>query len=170
MTERTDPHHEITANIAVTVNDKHVIRVIPVRLTLSDFLRQDLMLTGTHVGCEQGDCGACTVHVDGRATRSCLMLAVQSTGCSVQTIESVAGLQLHPLQQAFITHRAFQCGFCTPGIIMTLLEQYQHPPTPALGEDAIRHVLAGHLCRCTGYQQMREAISDVFSALYWPAS
>ncbi|MFI8418300.1 (2Fe-2S)-binding protein [Serratia sp. NPDC078593] len=170
MIPETALHHEATANIVVTVNGNVVNRTVPVRLTLADFLRRDLALTGTHIGCEQGDCGACTVHIDGRAARSCLMLAVQANNGVVQTIESVAETQLHPLQQAFIDQRAFQCGFCTPGIVMTLLEQYQQQNAITWDETAIRRLLAGHLCRCTGYQQMVEAIREAFSTLPEPRS
>jgi 2-furoyl-CoA dehydrogenase 2Fe-2S iron sulfur subunit len=129
------------------------------RTLLSDFLRQELGATGTHVGCEHGVCGACTVHVDGTAVRSCLMLAVQADGHSVDTVEGIAGTEgLNALQRAFKRHHALQCGYCTPGILMSatqFLEQMPHP-----SERQVREMLSGHLCRCTGYTSIVHAILD----------
>ena len=124
------------------------------RLNLADFLRGELKLTGTHVGCEHGVCGACTVLVDGLSARSCLMLAVQADGCSVGTVEGLAPSEdaLGPLQQAFHELHALQCGYCTPGILMSLTELLDSNPDP--DEEQVRDVLSGHLCRCTGYQNI----------------
>ena len=143
--------------ISVTVNGTVHRREVAERKNLADFLRQDLQLTGTHVGCEHGVCGACTVLVDGVSARGCLMLAVQVDGCSVETVESLAGdapgpSGLGPLQQAFRDRHALQCGFCTPGILMSLTELLRDDPVP--DEHAVRLVLSGHLCRCTGYQNI----------------
>jgi aerobic-type carbon monoxide dehydrogenase small subunit (CoxS/CutS family) len=150
--------------IGVTVNGaRHERRVEP-RLLLSDFLRHELALYGTHIGCEHGVCGACTVLIDGRPARSCLTLAVQADGRTVETVESLAdGAALHPLQQAFHEHFGLQCGFCTPGILMTatfLLEQ-----NPNATEAGVRAELAGHLCRCTGYAPIVDSILAAAEAL-----
>jgi aerobic carbon-monoxide dehydrogenase small subunit len=127
------------------------------RLLLSDFLRHDLELTGTHVGCEHGVCGACTVLVDGEAVRSCLMFAVQADGTDVKTVESLGTEQaLHPIQKAFHEAHALQCGFCTPGILMTLVPFLRDNPSP--DDDQIRQALSGNLCRCTGYANMVTAV------------
>ena len=144
-------------DVAVTVNGAvHERRVAP-RLLLSDFIRHELKLYGTHVGCEHGVCGACTVLLDGRPARACLTLAVQVDGASIETVESLAdGAALHPLQQAFHEHFGLQCGFCTPGILMSakfLLDQ-----NPAPSEEEVRAELAGHLCRCTGYAAIVDSI------------
>jgi carbon-monoxide dehydrogenase small subunit len=140
-------------DISVTINGRNYEKRVAVRQSLADFLRYELRLTGTHVGCEHGVCGACTVLVDGRSARSCLMLAAQSDGCELRTVEGLAGAdQLHPLQQAFWDHHGLQCGFCTPGILMTLTELLRD--TPHADEAAIRDALSGHLCRCTGYQNI----------------
>lgn len=144
--------------ISLAVNGKQFERAVEPRLLLSDFLRHDLELTGTHVGCEHGVCGACTVLVDGAAVRSCLMFAVQAHGHEVLTVESLAseeGKNLHPLQAAFKECHALQCGFCTPGILMTLVPFLQEHPNPS--EQEVREVLGGNLCRCTGYQNIIEA-------------
>ena len=142
--------------ITLTVNGESVTREVPVRLTLADFLRHELELTGTHLGCEHGVCGACTVLVDGRTARSCLMLAVQADGLAVQTVEGMAeGDRLTPLQQAFIDHHGLQCGFCTPGILATLTEMLETVPNPSEAE--VREWLSGNLCRCTGYQGIVDA-------------
>jgi len=132
-------------------------RVEPRRL-LSDFLRDDLGLTGTHVGCEQGACGACTVLVDGEPVRSCLMLAVQARGRAVQTIEGLArdGV-LHPVQRAFAESHSFQCGFCTPGFVMTTVALLAENPAPTEAE--IREALGGNLCRCTGYASILDGVA-----------
>jgi carbon-monoxide dehydrogenase small subunit len=138
------------------VNGAAVEREVEARLLLSDFLRHELGLTGTHVGCEHGVCGACTVLLDGEAVRSCLMLAVQAAGHEIETVESLAtGQELHPLQEAFREHHALQCGFCTPGILMTLVAFLGDHPEPSEGE--VRRALSGNLCRCTGYQNIVDA-------------
>jgi aerobic-type carbon monoxide dehydrogenase small subunit (CoxS/CutS family) len=144
-------------DVAMTVNGRRQERRIPSRLLLSDFIRQDLSLFGTHVGCEHGVCGACTVLVDGRPARSCLMLAVQADGAELETVESLArGRELHPLQQAFHENFGLQCGFCTPGILMTVKFFLEQNPTPT--EEEVRLELAGNLCRCTGYQPIVDSI------------
>jgi carbon-monoxide dehydrogenase small subunit len=132
-------------------------RVEP-RLLLSDYLRHELGLTGTHVGCEHGVCGACTVLFDGQPVRSCLIFAVQADGHEVRSVEGISpGPQdMHPLQQAFWTTHALQCGFCTPGFLMTLLPYLEEHPDPT--EDEVRHAISGNLCRCTGYQHIVEAV------------
>ena len=150
--------------IEVTVNGEAVSREVPVRLTLADFLRHELDLTGTHLGCEHGVCGACTVLVDGRTARSCLMLAVQADGASVQTIEGIAkDGELTPLQQAFIDHHGLQCGFCTPGVLATLTELLAENDDPT--EEEVRVWLSGNLCRCTGYQGLVDAALAAAKAL-----
>ena len=127
------------------------------RTLLSDFLREGLGLTGTHVGCEHGVCGACTVLVDGESVRSCLMLAVQAAGSNVRTIEGLGGADdMHPLQQAFWEKHGLQCGFCTPGMLMTAVELLETTPKPGL--DEIREAMSSNLCRCTGYQTIVEAV------------
>ena len=143
--------------IQVSVNGHVHVREVETRLTLGDFLRQELGLTGTHFGCEHGVCGACTVLLDGRSVRSCLMLAVQVDGREVSTIEGLAPDEenLHPLQAAFWQHHGLQCGFCTPGILMTLVEFLEETPDPTA--DDVREALSGNLCRCTGYQSIVEA-------------
>ena len=143
-------------DVELTVNGRRLREEVEPRLLLSDFLRHRLGLTGTHVGCEHGVCGACTVRVDGVAVRSCLVLAVQADGCEVRTVEALAGGgALTPLQESFRSHHALQCGFCTAGILMSaeeLLEQGR--PT----RDEIVDLLSGHLCRCTGYEPIVDAI------------
>jgi carbon-monoxide dehydrogenase small subunit len=143
-----------TRNIAVTVNGKRHEATVPVRVTLADFLRHQLGLTGTHLGCEHGVCGACTVLFDGYSARSCLMLAVQADGHEVMTVEGIAtdAKTLHPLQEAFHEHHGLQCGFCTPGILTTLIELLRDNPNPT--EEDIRIGISGNLCRCTGYQNI----------------
>ena len=143
----------------VTVNGKAYARLVESRLTLADFLRHELGLTGTHLGCEHGVCGACTVIVNGAAVRSCLMLAVQAGGSQVITIEGLSTEDgLTPLQQSFRRHHGLQCGFCTPGIITTAHALLSHEPDA--GEERIREVLSGNICRCTGYVAIVEAILD----------
>jgi aerobic carbon-monoxide dehydrogenase small subunit len=143
-----------TRNIAVAVNGKRHEATVPVRVTLADFLRHQLGLTGTHLGCEHGVCGACTVLFDGYSVRSCLMLAVQADGHEIITVEGIAtdAGTLHPLQQAFHQHHGLQCGFCTPGILTTLIELLRDNPDPT--EEDIRSGISGNLCRCTGYQNI----------------
>ena len=140
--------------ITVTVNGRVHRAEAPVRLTLGDFLRQTLQFTGTHLGCEHGVCGACTVLIDGRAMRSCLMLAVQADGRAVTTIEGLAAADgtLHPLQAAFCRHHGLQCGFCTPGILTTLVEFLKDRPDPTEAE--VREAISGNICRCTGYESI----------------
>jgi carbon-monoxide dehydrogenase small subunit len=145
--------------IAVAVNGREFSREIETRLTLADFLRHELELTGTHLGCEHGVCGTCTVLVDGRTARSCLMLAVQANGCAITTVEGLARAEeLHPLQMAFWEHHGLQCGFCTPGILMTLVEFLEATPDPT--EPEVREALAGNICRCTGYYAIVRAVLD----------
>lgn len=149
-----------THTIKLTVNGKVVERLVEPRTTLADFLRNELRLTGTHIGCEHGVCGACTVLVDGKSARGCLMFAVQADGAEVRTVESLGTPeQLNPLQQAFTEHHALQCGFCTPGILMTLTEYLENrkPGAPLPGENEIRELLSGNICRCTGYQYIVDA-------------
>ena len=143
--------------ISVTVNGQRREAEVPVRLTLADFLRHRLALTGTHLGCEHGICGACTVLLDGRSVRSCLLLAVQANGRAVTTVEGIAPASggLHPLQEAFRDHHGLQCGFCTPGMLMTLTEFLSENKLPTEAE--VREALSGNLCRCTGYQGIVEA-------------
>ena len=144
--------------IAVTVNGRRYSELVPDRFLLSDFLRHRLGLTGTHVGCEHGVCGSCTVHLDGSAVRSCLLLAVQADGAEIGTVEGLAeGHRLHPLQEAFREHFALQCGFCTPGILMAAVDFLAHNPAPTRSE--IAEMLSGHLCRCTGYAPIIDAIA-----------
>ena len=141
------------------VNGRAVERAVEPRLLLSDFLRHELGLTGTHVGCEHGVCGVCTVLLDGEPARSCLMLAVQADGHRVETVESLEappGSELHPLQEAFRTSHALQCGFCTPGILMTMVAFLRDQPDPTEAE--VRLALSGNLCRCTGYQHIVDAV------------
>ena len=146
-----------TASVTVTVNGVPSRRSVEPRLLLSDFLRHDLELTGTHVGCEHGVCGACTVLLDGELVRSCLMLAVQADGHAVTTVEGLASEgRLHPVQQAFHEAHGLQCGFCTPGVLMTIVAFLRDNPTA--DEPAIREALSGNLCRCTGYQAMVDAV------------
>ena len=144
--------------ISLTVNGHRYEQHVPVRMLLSDFLRHELHLTGTHVGCEHGVCGCCTVLLNGEAVRSCLMLAVQVDGMALTTIEGMAGMhsELHPIQQAFQEKHGLQCGFCTPGIIMSVHAMLHEHPDPT--EEEIRHELSGNLCRCTGYQNIVEAV------------
>ena len=153
--------------IRVTVNGREHERPVEVRATLAEFLRDDLDLTGTHVRCEHGVCGACTVLLDGEPVRACLMLAVQADGHGVSTIEGVAPAGgLHPIQEAFWAKHGLQCGYCTPGIIMSTCAFLRERPAPSREE--IREMLAGHLCRCTGYHFIVEAIEAAARALEPP--
>jgi carbon-monoxide dehydrogenase small subunit len=147
-----------TVRISLTVNGKPVVSDVEPRWPLVEFLREHLGLTGTHVGCDTSQCGACTVHVDGVALRSCTLFAVQADGCDVKTIESVsAGNELHPMQAAFHQHHALQCGFCTPGMIMSALDLVRREGYE-LSEETIRQNLEGNICRCTGYYNIIKAI------------
>jgi carbon-monoxide dehydrogenase small subunit len=143
--------------ITVTVNGHTYARSVEVRRTLADFLRDDLALTGTHLGCEHGVCGACTILFNEEAVRSCLLLAVQADGATLMTVEGLAqGDRLHPLQQAFQEHHALQCGFCTPGFLMTAYAFLQETPAPTPAQ--VREAISGNLCRCTGYLPIIQAI------------
>ena len=144
--------------IRLTVNGVAVERSIEPRMLLSDFLRHELNLTGTHVGCEHGSCGACTILMDGAAVRACIMFAVQADGHALTTVEGLSADpdKLHPLQAAFREAHALQCGYCTPGFLMTLVPFLEENPQP--DEAAIRDVLSGNICRCTGYQNIVDAV------------
>jgi aerobic carbon-monoxide dehydrogenase small subunit len=144
-------------DITLTINGRdHAIRVEP-RKTLVDAIRDDCGQTGTHIGCEHGVCGTCTVIIDGEAMRSCLMFAVQAQGKKIRTVEGLAnGDELHPLQQAFITHHGLQCGYCTPGFLMLAANALEQRPN--IGDDELLDVLASNLCRCTGYQNIIKAV------------
>jgi len=144
--------------VTITVNEKEYKREVEPRLLLSDFLRHELGLTGTHVGCEHGVCGACTILFDGESMRSCLIFAIQADGHAITTVEGLAKDKddLHPIQQAFWEAHGLQCGYCTPGILMTLVPFLRQNPNPT--EDEIRHAISGNLCRCTGYQHIVDAV------------
>ena len=143
--------------VRLSVNGRAYEREVEPRTTLVDFLRHELGLTGTHVGCEHGVCGACTIIKDGKAVRSCLMLAVQADGAELQTVEGLHGENgLHPIQDAFIEKHGLQCGFCTPGFLMTTVELLGDHPDPS--DEDIREALGGNLCRCTGYQSIMESV------------
>lgn len=154
-----------TRRISLTVNGKKYEEEVEVRFHLADFLRQTLGLTGTHLGCEHGVCGACTILMDGRSVRSCLMLAVQADGHEFLTIEGIAPNEeeLHPLQEAFRDNHGLQCGFCTPGMLTTLLEFLDDNPDPT--EEEVRIAISGNLCRCTGYQGIVAAALDAAQRL-----
>ena len=154
-----------TRQISVTINGKTYDEEVEVRFTLADFMRQQLGLTGTHLGCEHGVCGACTILFDGRSARSCLMLAVQANGHDILTIEGIAPSEdeLHPLQEAFRDNHGLQCGFCTPGMLTTLLEFLDDNPDPTEAE--VRIAISGNLCRCTGYQGIVAAALDAAQRL-----
>lgn len=143
--------------VRVTVNGELYEREVEPRMTLVDFLRHELRLTGTHVGCEHGVCGVCTIVKDGKAVRSCLMLAVQADGATLETVEGLHGDGgLHPIQDAFVEKHGLQCGFCTPGFLMSTLELLRETPDPSDAE--IREAIGGNLCRCTGYQNIVKAV------------
>jgi len=151
-------------DLKVTVNGKEERRLIQSRMLLVDFLRDELGLTGTHIGCDTGHCGACTVIMDGVTVKSCLLLAAQASNSEVLTIEGVsAGGKLHPLQQAFLDHQALQCGYCTPGMILSSLFLLKNNPNPT--EDEIRKAIDGNLCRCTGYLGILKAIKAAAPAM-----
>jgi carbon-monoxide dehydrogenase small subunit len=146
-------------SIKVTVNGVPYEREVEPRLLLSDFLRHELGLSGTHVGCEHGVCGACTILFDGEPMRSCLIFAVQANGHQVTTVEGLGTIeQLHPLQQAFQEYHALQCGYCTPGFLMVLVAFLAKHPNPS--DEEIREAISGNLCRCTGYQNIIEAVKQ----------
>ncbi len=155
----TDADTRQQRRIQVTVNGQSVRREVDVRLTVADFVRHELGLTGTHLGCEHGVCGACTILVNGRAMRGCLTLAVQLDGTEIQTVEDLAtGDTLHPLQAAFRDHHGLQCGYCTAGILMTLVDFLAENPAP--DELELKTALSGNLCRCTGYQNIIAAAME----------
>jgi len=147
-------HHDVE----LSVNGTSYRRGVEARLLLSDFLRHELKLAGTHVGCEHGVCGACTILLDGAPVRSCLMFAVQADGCELSTIEGLASASgdLNPLKQAMHEHHGLQCGYCTPGILMTMTAFLKENPVPS--EEEVREALSGNLCRCTGYQNIVDAV------------
>ena len=147
-----------TLPLTLTINGQAYTRQVEARLLLSDFIRHELLLTGTHVGCEHGVCGACTVLLDGEPVRSCLMFAVQADGHAITTVEGLSSdpEHLHPLQQAFWEAHGLQCGFCTPGFLMTLVPFLEANPTPSEAE--VREAISGNLCRCTGYQHIVDAV------------
>ena len=145
----------LTRAITLEVNGRRTTRETTTRKTLADFLREDLGLTGTHLGCEHGVCGACTVSLDGEIVRSCLMFAVQCEGRAVTTIEGVSSGELNAVQRAFQDHHGLQCGFCTPGMVLTVMDVLRRNPTPS--EADIREELSANLCRCTGYQFIVDA-------------
>jgi aerobic carbon-monoxide dehydrogenase small subunit len=157
------------ARVALTVNGAPHEAFVEARKLLSDFLREDLGLTGTHVGCEHGVCGACTIFLNGQTVRSCLMLAVQADGAEITTVEGLArGDQLSPLQQAFWRENAFQCGYCTPGMLITATELLARNPTPTEAE--IREGIASVLCRCTGYEPIVRAVQVASAQVAAPAA
>ncbi|MGA1370861.1 MAG: (2Fe-2S)-binding protein [Pseudomonadales bacterium] len=143
-------------SVTLTVNGRTVAATVEARTLLIEFLRDSLRLTGAHVGCDSVQCGACVVHLDGKSVKSCNLLVAQADGRSVTTIEGLAGEDLHPVQQAFHEHHALQCGFCTPGMIMTVVDLLRRHPT--LDEARVRTELSGNLCRCTGYENIVNAV------------
>jgi aerobic carbon-monoxide dehydrogenase small subunit len=154
-------------SVSMTINGQSVTRDVEPRTLLVELLRQDLGLTGTHVGCDTSQCGACVVHLDGKSVKSCTLLALQAAGAQVTTIEGLAkNGELHPMQAAFREHHALQCGFCTPGMIMSAIDLLQHNPKPS--EHEIRAWLEGNLCRCTGYHNIVKAISAAADAMAQP--
>jgi carbon-monoxide dehydrogenase small subunit len=153
------------AQITLSVNGKSVTREVAAQTSLVEFLRQDLQLTGTHIGCDTAQCGACTVHVNGRAVKSCNMLAAQAAGTEVTTIEGVAAADgtMHPMQTAFNQCHGLQCGFCTPGMVMSAIDLVKHHDCSS--EAKIREGLEGNLCRCTGYQNIVKAVTQAAKAM-----
>ncbi|MDB5765145.1 MAG: cdhC 1 [Herminiimonas sp.] len=160
MTDKTD--------VTLSINSRSYTARVEPRKTLADAIREDCGLTGTHVGCEHGVCGACTVLVDGEPVRSCLMFAVQAEGCEIRTVEDLAdGDKLHLLQQAFIDNHALQCGFCTPGFLMLIVGALEK--NPDLSDEEVVEVLSSNLCRCTGYQNIIKAVKSARSMMVKPA-
>ena len=151
--------------VCITINGVASEGLVEPRTTLADFLRGELGLTGTHVGCEHGVCGVCTVLLEGRAVRSCLMLAVQADGSNVMTVEGLAGPdgKLHPIQEAFMEEHGLQCGFCTPGFLLAVYELLERNPSPS--EEQIKDVLGGQICRCTGYQSILRSVHSAVAKL-----
>lgn len=161
---RTAPRPRERQRITVTVNGVPHSGEVEVRKTLADFIREDIGLTGTHLGCEHGVCGACTILLHGQAVRSCLLFAVQADGAEITTVEALGTPEhLHPLQEAFRDHHGLQCGFCTPGFLMSAVAFLRETPEPT--DAQIREVLGGNLCRCTGYQGIVEAVRDAAQRL-----
>ena len=154
--------------ISVTINGKVLQHEVEPRMLLADYIRQVAGLTGTHIGCEHGVCGACTILFDGKPVRSCIMFAVQADGHEIMTVEglSVDEKKLHPLQQAFWEAHGLQCGFCTPGFLMTLLPYLRENPNPS--EEQIREAISGNLCRCTGYQHIVDAAKLAAEKMHTP--
>ena len=148
----------MSVQLSMTVNGKAVSARVASRTLLVDFLRDNLRLTGTHIGCDTAQCGACTIHVDGRAVKACNMLALQADGAKVTTIEGLAqsDTNMHPMQDAFREHHGLQCGYCTPGMVMSAIDLVQRNPSPS--EEQIREGLDGNLCRCTGYHNIVKAV------------
>lgn len=143
--------------ISVTINGKTHTHDVEPRISLAQYLRETLNLTGTHIGCDTSGCGACTVHVDGASVKACTLLAVQVDGCEIKTIEGMAnGNEMHPIQEAFKENHGLQCGFCTPGMVMTAADILKNNPNPS--EEEIRHGLEGNFCRCTGYHNIVKSI------------
>ncbi len=156
MTKSNDsPNRSLNRTVTLDVNGRRYTRAVSTRKTLADFIREDLGLTGTHLGCEHGVCGACTVSLDDTIVRSCLMFAVQCDGRAVTTIEGVGADQLNVVQRAFWDHHGLQCGFCTPGMVLTVMDVLKRNPTPS--EADLREELSANLCRCTGYQFIIDA-------------
>jgi carbon-monoxide dehydrogenase small subunit len=162
--------HKMTTTVTVTVNGKAETRSVEPRTLLTDLLRNHLQLTGTHVGCDTSQCGACVVHLDGRSVKACTMLAVQADGASITTIEGLAAPDgsLHPMQAAFRDHHGLQCGFCTPGMVMSAIDLLQHNPDP--DEQEVRDWLEGNICRCTGYHNIVKAVLDAAEKMRRPAA
>ena len=157
-----------TTEISLTVNGEAVETEVSVRMLLSDFIRHKLGLTGTHVGCEHGICGACTVLIDGKASRSCTLLAVQADQVELKTIESLANEDgsLHPIQEAFHNCHALQCGYCTPGMIMNVVGAFENKDMIDTSDEGIRELISGNICRCTGYANIVEAVREAADKLY----
>tara|TARA_X000000368_G_C22790788_1_gene605846 strand:- start:152 stop:631 length:480 start_codon:yes stop_codon:yes gene_type:complete len=150
---------KIMINISLTVNGKSVSKDVEPKTLLSSFLRENLNLTGTHIGCDTSQCGACTIHLNGRAVKSCSVLAVQADGAEVTTIEGIAdGEKLHPMQEAFRENHGLQCGFCTPGMIMSSIKLVEN--NPKISEKEIRKGLEGNICRCTGYNNIVKSVAS----------
>lgn len=155
----------MTRMVSMTVNAKPVAHVVPERTLLVQYLRESCRLTGTHVGCDTAQCGACTVHMDGKAVKSCNVLALQAQGCEITTIEGLAGPggKLHPMQEAFRQEHGLQCGYCTPGMVMSALHLLKFNPHPS--DEQIREQLEGNLCRCTGYHNIVKAVRQASEAM-----
>jgi aerobic carbon-monoxide dehydrogenase small subunit len=154
----------VSVNLSITVNGKAVTASVDPRTLLVEFLREHLNLTGTHVGCDTGQCGACTVHLDGRAVKACMLLVAQASGTSITTIEGIAtNGELHPMQAAFRECHGLQCGFCTPGMVMSAIDLVQRHPMP--DDKAVREGLEGNLCRCTGYHNIVKAVRQGAAAM-----